>query len=151
MSAGFRGLAPFNDLPGVVCYTRGISDSLLRIMFKRFSTYASIGLLNTALHWLIFCLCVYGFSTRQALANLAGFIVAVSFSFFANAKFTFKSSTTTGRYLMYVGFMGMLSVAVGWLADKSGMPPIMTLILFSAISLVCGFAWSKLIVFRDAK
>jgi MFS family permease len=42
-------------------------------------------------------------------------------------------------------------VAVGWLADKSGMPPIVTLILFSAISLVCGFAWSKLIVFRDAK
>ncbi|MGR4049799.1 GtrA family protein [Kosakonia cowanii] len=120
-------------------------------MFKRFSTYASVGLINTALHWLIFCLCVYGFTLRQALANLAGFIVAVSFSFFANAKFTFKSSTTAGRYLMYVGFMGMLSVAVGWLADHSGTPPIVTLILFSAISLVCGFAWSKLIVFRDAK
>lgn len=53
--------------------------------------------------------------------------------------------------VMYVGFMGTLSAAVGWAADKSGMAPIVTLILFSAISLVCGFIYSKFIVFRDAK
>nr|DAL41558.1 MAG TPA_asm: Dolichol monophosphate mannose synthase [Caudoviricetes sp.] len=47
--------------------------------------------------------------------------------------------------------MGSLSAAVGWAADRSGMAPIVTLILFSAISLVCGFIYSKFIVFRDAK
>lgn len=88
---------------------------------------------------------------QAALGNFAGFVVAVSFSFFANAGFTFKSSTTTMRYMLYVGFMGSLSAAVGWAADKSGMAPIVTLILFSAISLVCGFSYSKFIVFRDAK
>ncbi|WLI77904.1 GtrA family protein [Kosakonia sp. H02] len=120
-------------------------------MLKRFTTYTSIGLLNTALHWVIFSLCVYGLHTSQALANLAGFVVAVSFSFFANARFTFKASATTGRYLMYVVFMGVLSALVGWCADKSGMQPVVTLVLFSAISLVCGFTYSKLIVFRDVK
>jgi putative flippase GtrA len=120
-------------------------------MLNLFARYASIGLINTLIHWASFAVCIYALHTNQALANLTGFIVAVSFSFFANAKFTFKSSTTTGRYLMYVGFMGMLSLIVGWLADRSGMPPIVTLILFSAISLVCGFVYSKFIVFRDAK
>lgn len=90
-------------------------------------------------------------SIQVRRGNFAGFVVAVSFSFFANAGFTFKSSTTTLRYMLYVGFMGTLSAAVGWCADKSGMAPIVTLILFSAISLVCGFIYSKFIVFRDAK
>ncbi|MDU1734609.1 MAG: GtrA family protein, partial [Citrobacter sp.] len=81
----------------------------------------------------------------------AGFVVAVSFSFYANAKFTFNSTTTTLRYMLYVGFMGTLSAAVGWAADMCRLPPLVTLVTFSAISLVCGFIYSKFIVFRDAK
>ncbi|EDZ3869925.1 GtrA family protein, partial [Salmonella enterica subsp. enterica serovar Brunei] len=50
-------------------------------MIKLFIKYVSIGVLNTALHWAIFALCVYGFQTSQALANVTGFAVAVSFSF----------------------------------------------------------------------
>lgn len=120
-------------------------------MLKLFAKYTSIGVINTLIHWVVFAVCIYAFHTSQALGNFAGFVVAVSFSFFANARFTFKSSTTTMRYMLYVGFMGTLSAAVGWAADKSGMAPIVTLILFSAISLVCGFVYSKFIVFRDAK
>ncbi|HCR6655069.1 TPA: GtrA family protein, partial [Shigella flexneri] len=45
----------------------------------------------------------------------------------------------------------ILSAIVGWAADKCSLPPIVTLITFSAISLVCGFVYSKFIVFRDAK
>ncbi|EAN8083698.1 GtrA family protein, partial [Salmonella enterica subsp. enterica serovar Indiana] len=50
-----------------------------------------------------------------------------------------------------VGFMGTLSAVVGWMADKCSLPPLLTLITFSAISLICGFIYSKFIVFRDAK
>ncbi|UGS40891.1 GtrA family protein [Pseudocitrobacter corydidari] len=120
-------------------------------MLKLFTKYASIGVLNTALHWIIFSICVYGFHTSQALANVAGFAVAVSFSFFANARFTFKSTTSTTRYLLYVGFMGALSGIVGWIADECAMAPIITLVVFSAISLICGFFYSRFIVFRNAK
>ncbi|AIN22978.1 MULTISPECIES: GtrA family protein [Enterobacteriaceae] len=120
-------------------------------MLKLFAKYTSIGVINTLIHWVVFAVCIYAFHTGQALGNFAGFVVAVSFSFFANARFTFKSSTTTLRYMLYVGFMGSLSAIVGWCADKSGMAPIITLIVFSAISLVCGFIYSKFIVFRDAK
>ncbi|HIE5388373.1 TPA: GtrA family protein [Enterobacter cancerogenus] len=120
-------------------------------MLKIFARYTSIGVINTLIHWVVFALCIYVFQTGQALGNFAGFVVAVSFSFFANARFTFKSSTTTMRYVLYVGFMGTLSAAIGLCADKSGMAPVITLIVFSAISLVCGFIYSKFIVFRDAK
>ena len=108
-------------------------------MLKLFAKYTSIGVLNTLIHWVVFGVCIYAAHTNQAMANFAGFVVAVSFSFFANAKFTFKASTTT------------LSATVGWAADRCSLPPIVTLVTFSAISLVCGFVYSKFIVFRDAK
>ncbi|MBV7404096.1 GtrA family protein [Enterobacter sp. ENT03] len=120
-------------------------------MLKLFAKYASVGILNTLIHWVVFSVCIYALHTGQALANFGGFVVAVSFSFFANARFTFKSSTTTMRYMLYVGFMGTLSAAIGWEADRFGMAPLLTLVVFSAISLICGFIYSKFIVFRDAK
>lgn len=120
-------------------------------MLKLFARYTSVGIINTIIHWFVFAICIYAFHTGQALGNFAGFVIAVSFSFFANARFTFRSSTTILRYMLYVGFMGTLSAAVGWEADRSGMEPVITLIVFSAISLVCGFIYSKFIVFRDAK
>ncbi|HDC4610788.1 MULTISPECIES: GtrA family protein [Enterobacter] len=120
-------------------------------MLKLFAKYTSIGIINTLIHWVVFAVCIYLFHTNQALANFSGFVFAVSFSFFANARFTFNATTTTMRYMLYVGFMGSFSAAVGWAADKSGLPPIVTLVAFSALSLVCGFVYSKYIVFRDAK
>lgn len=126
-------------------------NSLIFIMLKLFAKYTSIGIVNTLIHWVVFAICIYVLHSNQALANFSGFVVAVSFSFYANAKFTFNSSTTTLRYMLYVGFMGSLSAAVGWGADLCELPPIITLVAFSAISLVCGFFYSKFIVFRDAK
>ncbi|HHX9846652.1 TPA: GtrA family protein [Salmonella bongori] len=120
-------------------------------MLTLFAKYTAIGVLNTLIHWVMFALCIYGLHTNQALANFAGFVIAVSFSFYANAKFTFNTSTTTLRYMLYVGFMGTLSAIVGWVADMWILQPLVTLITFSTISLVCGFIYSKFIVFRDAK
>ncbi|RWT56003.1 hypothetical protein DN588_19290 [Enterobacter cloacae] len=77
-------------------------------MLKLFAKYTSIGVINTLIHWVVFAVCIYTLHTGQALGNFSGFVVSASFSFFANAKFTFKSSTTTMRYLLYVGFMGSL-------------------------------------------
>lgn len=121
------------------------------MMLTLFARYTSIGVLNTLIHWMIFAVCFYGFHTNQTLANLTAFIVAVSFSFFANARYTFRTSTSVIRYLLFVAFMGALSAAVGWTADLQTLPPLVTLVAFSAISLVCGFVYSRFIVFRDAK
>ncbi|NBF28018.1 GtrA family protein [Enterobacter hormaechei] len=90
-------------------------------MLKLFAKYTSIGVVNTLIHWVVFAVCIYAFHTGRALGNFAWFVVAVSFSFIAKAWFTFKSSTTTIRYMLYVGFMGSLSAAVGWAKDRSGL------------------------------
>ncbi|MBJ9210274.1 GtrA family protein [Citrobacter portucalensis] len=120
-------------------------------MLKLFSRYVSVGVMNTAIHWLCFgaMFSLIGFS--QSISNLVAFCIAVTFSFFVNAKWTFKSKATTGRYVAFVIFMGLMATLTGYIADQLHAPALSTLIAFSAFSLVAGFVYSKLIVFRDAK
>jgi hypothetical protein len=87
----------------------------------------------------------------QTIANLAAFCVAVTFSFFVNARWTFKAQATTVRYVLYVIFMGAMAAGVGKLADRAHINPVITLVAFSAISLVFGFIYSRFIVFRVKK
>ncbi|MNN67410.1 hypothetical protein D3C81_1830430 [compost metagenome] len=86
----------------------------------------------------------------QAPSNLLAFCVAVSFSFFANAHFNFRVRPSGWGYLLFTGFMGVASLVVGHMADRLSLPPLFTLVLFSAISLVGGFFYSKFVVFRSA-
>lgn len=119
-------------------------------MVKIFGRYITIGVLNTAIHWITFAICVEK-GQPQSLSNFIAFCIAVTFSFFANAKWTFSVEATTIRYMMYVFFMGLISVMVGSYADRFEVSPIDTLVVFSAISLVFGFLYSKYIVFKEGK
>lgn len=53
--------------------------------------------------------------------------------------------------MAFVIFMGVMAALTGYIADRLHAPAPMTLIAFSAFSLVAGFIYSKFIVFRDAK
>lgn len=117
-------------------------------MFKLFSRYASVGVINTLLHWSIFAL-AYHWLDSQSLSNLIAFCIAVSFSFFANARWTFRSEATAWRYAAFVAFMGLLSWGVGKMADVIALPPLLTLVGFSALSLILGFVYSRFCVFRS--
>lgn len=117
-------------------------------MLKQFSRYFSVGVLNTLIHWLFFGLCYYILSFEQSISNLVGFVVAVIFSFFMNAKFTFKQKVSSAKFVSYIGFMGLISYCTGFIADKFSSPAIVTLIVFSGVSLLCGFIYSKFIVFK---
>lgn len=119
-------------------------------MVKIFARYATIGILNTAIHWITFAICIEN-GQPQALSNFIAFCVAVTFSFFANARWTFSAEATTFRYMMYVFFMGMVAVMIGSYADRLKVSPVATLVVFSSISLVCGFVYSKYIIFRERK
>lgn len=119
-------------------------------MYKLFARYASVGLINTAIHWIVFGIMIHE-GINQSLSNFCAFCVAVTFSFFANARWTFDSETTALRYMLYVLFMGSVASLVGWVADKCQAPPVITLVVFSLISLVCGFVYSKYIVFKEVK
>ena len=120
-------------------------------MLKLFSKYLTVGVLNTAIHWLVFAVCVYMFSVNQAAANFLAFASAVTVSFFAHAAFTFKSKPKVKGDFLFVTFMGIMSVMVGKVSDYYQIEPIFTLVEFSLISLICGFFYSKHIVFREEK
>ncbi|MGK3114142.1 GtrA family protein [Candidatus Pantoea formicae] len=118
-------------------------------MLRLFARYTSVGVINTVIHWAVFG-ALFASGANQSTSNLAAFCVAVTFSFFANAKWTFNAEATTARYFLYIFFMGALALSVGWIADRLHISPIVTLIFFSALSLVCGFAYSKFFVFRKS-
>lgn len=77
--------------------------------------------------------------------------MVVSFSFFVNVKFIFKVLIIMMCYMLYVGFMGILSVIVGWVVDRCVFFLMIIFVIFFVISLVCGFVYLKFIVFRDVK
>lgn len=112
-----------------------------------FLSYTLVGVLNTLVHWLVFLGLVYSGALPQATANLLAFLCAVTFSFFVNARVTFRSHASPGRYVAYVVFMGGLSYAVGAVGQSISAPPLLTLVLFSAVSLGLGFLFSRYLVF----
>ncbi len=114
------------------------------------SRYASVGILNTLIHWVVFsALFVSGIT--QSFANFAAFCIAVTFSFFVNARWTFNAKATTRRYLLYIAFMGSIAFLTGRLADVFTIAPAVTVVAFSSLSLLCGFIYSCLFVFRGPK
>ncbi|AEG32179.1 GtrA family protein [Thiomicrospira cyclica] len=116
-------------------------------MAKKFSRYTLIGLLNTAVHWIVFALVVsLGFS--QAIANGLGFLTAVTGSYLLNSKITFNKAPNKKGYSYFVIGMGSISVLIGALGDYLEWPGLVTLVVFSFTSLLLGFGWSKWVVFK---
>lgn len=119
-------------------------------MIKLFSRFFSVGIINTLIHWGVFA-ALYAQNMPQWLANLVAFAVAVTFSFFANARWTFKAEATPTRYIIFVCFMGTMAAGIGGLADHMQSNPIITLTSFSVLSLILGFIYSNFIVFKVKK
>jgi len=112
-----------------------------------FKKYFNVGIINTALHWLTFYI-VYRLCGEQSISNLTGFLLSVSFSYFANAKYTFESRVKISKYILYVAFMGIMSYLFGYVSSLLHLHAIITLILFSGFSLIAGFVFSKIVVFK---
>ncbi|NBA95048.1 GtrA family protein [Pseudomonas sp. R5(2019)] len=119
-------------------------------MTQLFGRYFAVGLLNSGIHWLVFLLLHWGLGQAQAVSNLGAFCVAVSFSYITNARFTFGVRPSGLRYVLFIGFMGLVSLLVGHSADRLTLSPLFTLVLYSTFSLVVGYLFSKFVVFRRA-
>ena len=118
-------------------------------LFSLFGKYASISVMNTVVHWSVFFFLLYGATLNQAWSNFIAYLMAVTFSFFVNARFTFKARASKRRYLSFVSFMLVLSFVMGNFADEVGLEPLLTLVFFSFFSMVVGFSYSHLVVFRE--
>lgn len=121
------------------------------MLMQRLSRYFSVGIVNTLLHWAVFLLLNLVVGLTQSWSNLLAFLVAVTFSFFVNAQFTFNVKATPFKYLLFTSAMGVISFSVGALADMFYLPVWVTLVVFSGLSFVLGFAFSNWVVFKVRK
>jgi len=116
-------------------------------VLKNFKIYSLIGVLNTGIHWVIFFIFTnMGF--LQSISNLAAFSFASSFSYVMNSKFNFKKKAKGSSYILFVTGLGVLSLLIGSCADRFKLSAFVTLIVFSSLSLILGFFYSKFIVFK---
>lgn len=107
-----------------------------------FFKYLIVGIFNTAIHVAVFA-ALQAAGNDQVFSNLVAFIVALSFSYIANAWFTFRVPVSLMRYCVFVAGMGSLSASLGHLADSRSWPPPLTVGLFCLISLPLGFVFSR--------
>lgn len=113
-----------------------------------FTLYSLTGVVNTVVHAACFFLCYSALGTSQSTANAAGFILAATFSFLLNAKYTFRSEVSVPKYLLFLSGMAVISWLIGLLADRLQLHPLLTIAIFSGVSWIAGFLFSKFFVFR---
>ena len=115
---------------------------------RQLSRYSLVGLGNTLTHWLVFVALHLGLGVTQARSSLTAFAVAASLSYYMNARYTFAVRPSGRHYGLFLAGMGALSLAVGALADRVQLSPWLTLMVFSLVSLIVGYAYSTTVVFK---
>lgn len=109
-------------------------------------TYAVIGVVNTAIHLLVF-LFVIELGCTQALSNVFAFLAAVTVSYLLNARFTFRTSLKFNRYCRMALIMAVFSYLFGFIGDTYQFNPILTFFVYCLINPILGFVVSKYFVF----
>lgn len=113
-----------------------------------FIKYILIGFFNTLLHSCVFFTLYLYYNFSQSISNFIAFLIAVTFSYFINLKYNFKSKYNTKKYMFFVIFMGLISFGIGFISDQTQMNPFTTVIIFTLISLTLGFFLSKYFIFK---
>lgn len=120
----------------------------MKAIWRVFLTYSLVGLANTLVHWQIFFVLRVAMGLDQSISNLAAFCVAASFSHYLNALYTFEVRMSATGYVFFLCAMGTLSFTVGYLGDRWRLHGLLTVAVFSLLSLVFGFLLSRFVVFR---
>lgn len=116
--------------------------------FKQFICFCLIGLINTAIHFIVF-ISLLKFIPYQSIDNFVGFTFGLLFSFFTNAKFTFKQKATKYKFLKMLIVSGSLSFIFGVIGDFFCLNPILTFVLYIIINPIFSFLFIKKIVFNE--
>jgi putative flippase GtrA len=130
-------------------------------MIKRtafqFSKFASVGVINTLIDFIVYfgvTRSIFFFSTHIFHAKALSFLIATSFSFIANRKWTFKKSEGNKfkealKFYLTVGSGIFINVGVHYLVvHVLGHSDILGIIAAAACTGVWGFSISKIWVFK---
>jgi putative flippase GtrA len=78
-----------------------------------FLRFALIGIINTGLHFIFLVLLVEKADLWPPLANASAFFGANLFSYFANSRFSFRTSISSNRYLRFF-FTSLIGMAISF-------------------------------------
>lgn len=87
---------------------------------RQFVGFAAVGLLNTLLHMGVLLGLVEGVGVQPALANGAAFVCANLFSYWANSRFTFRTTPTLRRYGRFA-LVSLAGLAVAILSTQAAL------------------------------
>ncbi|WP_367085604.1 GtrA family protein [Pseudomonas sp. HOU2] len=110
-----------------------------------------IGIADALIHWQIFFVLCSAIGLTQAASNFAAFCVAAAFSFYVNMLYTFDSKTPVFGYLLFIGLMGGASFGIGSIADARGWHGLLTVTVFTALNLMLGYGFFRLVLFRQQR
>lgn len=118
------------------------------MMLKQFRSYSLIGVLNTVIHIAVFAL-LHANNVSATWANGVAFLSTATFSYWANAKWTFQQSfQSLPSYLIFVAWLGSLALFSGWLMDYLAWSSWLSIPFFMGMSVVLGFLGVKKMVFN---
>jgi putative flippase GtrA len=121
-------------------------------VLKQALKFGAVGLGNTVITIATIIVLVEMFSTNVLLANLFGYATGISFSFFMNRSWTFKSTgtltRTAPRYVALLLVAYIANVAVLAYGIKLGADPYLTQLAGMALYTAINFSGSRYYVFR---
>ncbi|MFI8223293.1 polysaccharide synthesis protein GtrA [Pseudomonas sp. NPDC085632] len=116
---------------------------------KGFSALTVIRLADGLIHWQIFFVLCTAAGLTQAASNFAAFCVAAAFSFYVNVLYTFERNTSLLGYLLFIGGMGGVSVAIGSIADAQHWHGWVTVASFTLLNLLAGYLFFRFVLLRE--
>ncbi len=82
-----------------------------KFLTRNFIVFCIIGVFNTLIHWGVYLLI---YKQSILLANTIAFVVASLFSYWANAKFTYREKTTSRTFVLsFFTFLVKLGLSDG--------------------------------------
>ncbi len=125
-------------------------------MNLEFLRFGLVGIVNTAVDFVIFVLLYRGTGLDPLLCNVIAFLVAVTNSYFLNHHWTFRRSGSTVSLIAYVRFAALNAggLVIGTLAILllgRFMPLELAKLLAAGLTLIWNYACSRLFVFNTEK
>lgn len=141
----------------------------LKIYYKKQEVwdYLIFGVLSTVVNWIVYVGCAYGLlkplfegsnTTREMVANVIAWVVAVLFAYFTNRTFVFRSEVkgfgpvmkeflefVAARVLSFVAELILFFIMI----DTLGMLDIVAKLLVGIVVIIMNYVFSKLWIFKS--
>ena len=125
--------------------------SVIRSHAGRLSKFGVVGVINTAVDYIVFAVLVQLFAVHVVPANIAGYGAGIVNSFVLNARFTFRDRAGGGNrfgLFVVVNLVGLvLSTGVVWMLSLT-LHPLLAKLAATGVTLIWNYAMSDRFVFR---